>query len=429
MSATRQPTTQGDAVNDGRQRAAFWPALLAATLLLVGFGGAAAVGPVAADPADCPAAVSTTAPIDRVAGADRFATATCASRATFEDGVDHVVLARGDAAGGLADALTGAVLAHAVDGPVLLTSPQTLPAATAAELDRLAPERITILGGEAAVAEAALDEIADLLEGATLDRLAGADRAETAALVSEAAGGQDVAFVVNGHRPADALVAAELAATYEVDAVALDYIRYVDARWGYHPTSLARFHAATGAVGTRAEDDLAWNAWRRAQVDALTRRAAAAVRAADPDVAVTLAASTMGAGPVSAGGYERTRTYRDVFQDWPSWLADGTIDAALPMNYFRAHVAAEQAWFDDWTTWQRDLPRGDAVLAGGQAGFLNDVDGSLAQIAAAHQRSDGAVVDSYQGTTSAGPGQQLLTRLAATLWSEPAPPPASITAP
>ncbi len=741
--ATRQPTTQGDGVSDGRDRAAWQPTLLAATLLLVVVGGVAAVGPAAAEPIDCPVAVSTTAPIDRVAGEDRFATAACASRASFGAGSDHVVLARGDAAGGLADALAGAVLAHAVDGPVLLTSPRALPAATAAELDRLAPERITVLGGEAAVAEAVLDEIADLLEGATFDRLAGADRAETAAAVSEAAGGHGVAFVVNGHRPADALVAAapaaragarlllvqaerippattsalhgvdevvvvggygvvsaevesalradpdtevrrvaggdraetaasmarafpaegrghlvaggdaslvdavaagwsaarddggpvlyvgaegpgkgsdrwlrlggladerplrlvggpavlgerlvtalearyaekraggpssevrgvwvhlfddavktrrgihrvlddaaatnantvivqvarrqdayyasevlpptpdpgledgldildvllpaardrglsvqawvsilpayhavydglalpsghvwrehgpgsddpwvtrnregtdglyldpgvpavgdhvaavvgELAAAYDLDAVHLDYVRYEDARWGYHPASLARFRAATGEVGTPAEDDPAWNAWRRAQVDALARQAAAAVRAADPAVAVTLAASTMGAGPTSAGGYERTRTYRDVFQDWPSWLADGTIDAALPMNYFRAHVAAEQAWFDDWTTWQRDLPRGDGVLAVGQAGFLNDIDGSLTQIATARGRSDGAVVYSYQGTTSAGSGQQLLTRLAATLWSEPAPPPASITAP
>ncbi len=149
---------------------------------------------------------------DRVAGADRFATATCASRVTYPDAgaVDHVVLARGDAQGELADALAGAVLADHVGGPVLLALPQQLPEATREELTRLGPETVTILGGTSAVGSTVEAEVDELV--GDVERLAGSTRVATAARISERARGSDTAFVVNGFRPADSLVAAAPAA-------------------------------------------------------------------------------------------------------------------------------------------------------------------------------------------------------------------------
>lgn len=166
----------------------------------------------ASEDGGCVEEASDAAGIDRVAGADRFATAACAARVVFADPdeVAHVVLARGDAAGDLADALSGAVLAHAVDGPVLLTRPDALPEATAEELARLDPERATVLGGSAAVG----DEVVDALDAYAdvIDRVAGGSRAETATAVAERVDPSGTAFVVNGFRPADALVAAAPAA-------------------------------------------------------------------------------------------------------------------------------------------------------------------------------------------------------------------------
>ncbi|PSO50700.1 MAG: hypothetical protein BRC31_07290, partial [Actinobacteria bacterium QS_5_72_10] len=158
----------------------------------------------------CPQDVSASAPIDRVAGAERYATAACAAAANYPDGADHVILARGDSAGGLADALAGAVLADDVAGPVLLTAPNTLPSATAAEISRLDAERVTVLGGSGALSGAVVAQLED--QGVEVDRLAGRNRFDTAARAANEAGAGSTAFVVNGFSPPDSLVAAAPAA-------------------------------------------------------------------------------------------------------------------------------------------------------------------------------------------------------------------------
>ncbi|MBW3618615.1 MAG: family 10 glycosylhydrolase [Actinobacteria bacterium] len=167
-------------------------------------------GAVGADGPDCHTRASQRAPIERIAGSNRWATAVCASRFVYRQPVDTVVLARGDAAGGYADALAGAVLAAHVDGPVLLTAPDVLPVETSAELDRLSPRRVILLGGERAISPAV--ERAVRGHTTTVERLAGADRAGTAVRVASLVGPRDTAFVVNGYRPAHALVAAATAA-------------------------------------------------------------------------------------------------------------------------------------------------------------------------------------------------------------------------
>jgi len=83
------------------------------------------------------------------------------------------------------DALAGAPAVAGV-GPVLLVEPGSIPAATRAELRRLAPRDILVLGGQAAVSDtlvADADEIASI--GAA--RISGQDRMATAATVARAA--------------------------------------------------------------------------------------------------------------------------------------------------------------------------------------------------------------------------------------------------
>jgi putative cell wall-binding protein len=87
--------------------------------------------------------------VQRVAGADRYATAVAVRRAFFER-PSGVSLASGE---GFADALAGSVLAAARDAPLLLTAPRGLSPATAEALRSDRPEAITVYGGTAAVAE------------------------------------------------------------------------------------------------------------------------------------------------------------------------------------------------------------------------------------------------------------------------------------
>ena len=160
----------------------------------------------------CPAPTAS-ARVDRIDGADRYSTAVCASRAAFPTATGGTVLiARGDDAGGWADALAGTVLARARQAPILLTAPTTLPDVTRAELQRLDPRVVRILGGSTAVSPEVRTSIKAAVPDAAVSRIAGATRFETAVKVSNAAGAHDLAFVVNGRLPSDALLAGPIAA-------------------------------------------------------------------------------------------------------------------------------------------------------------------------------------------------------------------------
>ena len=122
--------------------------------------------------------------MSRLSGEDRYATSAAISRATFrEDGAASVaVLARGD---DFADGLAGAPLAVAAAGPLLLTASDALPAATAAELDRVLSDEdatVYILGGAGAISPAVQRAVAADFRRTV--RLEGDDRAATAAAVA-----------------------------------------------------------------------------------------------------------------------------------------------------------------------------------------------------------------------------------------------------
>lgn len=91
----------------------------------------------------------------RIAGPDRITTAVEIAQEQFPNGADVVYLARADQ---FADAVAGGSLTA---GPVLLV-PQCggVPDPVALEIDRLDPETITALGGDAAVCEDTLQQAA-----------------------------------------------------------------------------------------------------------------------------------------------------------------------------------------------------------------------------------------------------------------------------
>ncbi|HYD08513.1 MAG TPA: cell wall-binding repeat-containing protein, partial [Acidimicrobiales bacterium] len=140
--------------------------------------------------------------VTRLAGTDRYSTATQVSGSYFGSEVAYVYIANGEQ---FPDALSAG--AAAVDrGPVLLTNRDELPPATKNELARLRPQEIIVVGGFAAVSdevEAALDEYTT----GPVSRQAGNDRFATSAIVSSGAfqPPTGAVYLANGRSFADAL--------------------------------------------------------------------------------------------------------------------------------------------------------------------------------------------------------------------------------
>lgn len=151
---------------------------------------------------------ATGAAVERIQGPDRYATGAAVAQEAFPDGAGIVYLATGE---DFADALAGASAAAELGGPVLLTRPGALPDPVADELGRLDPDRVVVLGGTAAIADAVVAEL-EAGTDASVRRRAGANRFETAAAVSAGAfAASDVAFVATGRDHPDALAGAVLA--------------------------------------------------------------------------------------------------------------------------------------------------------------------------------------------------------------------------
>jgi len=115
--------------------------------------------------------------VARWQGGDRYGTAAAISKASYPNGAVNVYLATGTA---FPDALAGSALAAVAGGPLLLTDPKSLPAATSAEITRLHPSAIIALGGTSAVSDSVLDAAVNAAGGAQKSRMAGSDRYATA---------------------------------------------------------------------------------------------------------------------------------------------------------------------------------------------------------------------------------------------------------
>ncbi|MCU1375188.1 MAG: N-acetylmuramoyl-L-alanine amidase family 2, partial [Actinomycetia bacterium] len=139
--------------------------------------------------------------VARVAGADRFETAAKLSSTAFGTGVPVVFLAQGRA---FPDALAAGAAAGRLQGPVLLVEQSSVPKVVAAELARLRPARIVLVGGQSAVSDAVGRSIAHR----HVDRVAGKDRyATAAALADQVPSRSSVALIASGTSFPDALSA------------------------------------------------------------------------------------------------------------------------------------------------------------------------------------------------------------------------------
>ncbi len=96
---------------------------------------------------------------------------------------DVVYIATGE---NFPDALGAAAAAGAMLAPVLLVRPDSVPAETLAELNRLTPERIVIVGGTAVVSDGVKATLEGLGFSPTVTRQSGGNRYATAAALSAA---------------------------------------------------------------------------------------------------------------------------------------------------------------------------------------------------------------------------------------------------
>ncbi|MFB2580875.1 cell wall-binding repeat-containing protein [Herbiconiux sp. P15] len=117
--------------------------------------------------------------IERVSGEDRYSTSVAMSQQAYGSGVPVVYLVSGE---NFADALSAAPAAAFDGGPLLLSSSTSLPAVVAAELRRLSPARVVIVGGLAAVGSAVESQVRSMVPD--VQRLAGADRFATSLAVA-----------------------------------------------------------------------------------------------------------------------------------------------------------------------------------------------------------------------------------------------------
>lgn len=142
----------------------------------------------------------------RLAGADRYATAVAVSKAGWPKGAGAVLLAGGSA---WPDAMAAAPLSRRLDAPLLLTEAGRLTPAARAEIARLRPRQVVVLGGPPAVSDAVMESASEAasIPPDAVSRIGGRDRYATAALIADELGvppdGRVV--LVNGTALVDAL--------------------------------------------------------------------------------------------------------------------------------------------------------------------------------------------------------------------------------
>ena len=179
---------------------------LAAGLLCAVLASAIAVMvlPRAGGSVDLPDSPTAELELDRLAGADRYATSVRISEQTFPAGADTAFLATGQS---FPDALAAGPAAATLNGPILLTATDQLPPSVVVELQRLNPSVVYILGGPSAVSTAVEAQVRATAT-AQVRRVAGNDRYATAGAVAELAfPTADTVYIAAGSGFADALAA------------------------------------------------------------------------------------------------------------------------------------------------------------------------------------------------------------------------------
>lgn len=178
----------------------------------------AAPAVTAAAPAAVPAIAAPT--LSRVAGADRYATSVAASRAAFPTGTRAPVVFL--VSGTSRSEGYGAISAAAgLGGSVLLTRQDGIPSTTAAELDRLNPDRIVLVGSTSTLATAVAQ--AATRYASSVQRVSGGGASSTSQSLNRFAfRAATKAWVVTSASATDAVAGATAAGAHRSPVIVLD---------------------------------------------------------------------------------------------------------------------------------------------------------------------------------------------------------------
>jgi zinc D-Ala-D-Ala carboxypeptidase len=185
-------------------------------------GGWLVASALAVSAAVTAAAPAQSAPTtDRISGADRYATSVAVSRKAFPKSgtAGTVYLVSGET---YADGLSAGPAAVAGGAAMLLTEADRLTPAVAAELERLGPERIVVVGQESALSEQVVTSARSI---APVERIGGSDRYATSAALARSAfgtAGATTAYIATGRGYADALAAGPAAGAQRSPVVLVD---------------------------------------------------------------------------------------------------------------------------------------------------------------------------------------------------------------
>lgn len=205
----------------------------------------------------------------------------------------------------------------------------------------------------------------------------------------------------------------DVARNYNVDGIHMDYVRYPSQEFGYAPGAVAKFNEETGRTGIPDNNDPAWQDWRRDQVTKLVKRISKGVTSIRPGVKVSVAAISWGD---CSGNFCDASPFVRVYQDWRRWLADGIVDACIPMNYKDDKSARNALWYRNWldgfNRWQYDRH-----IYGG-LDFNRDPESVVRQLEACRKRDIKGMVGFSFNQTEAR--TKLVRMLKSSIYSEPA---------
>lgn len=122
-------------------------------------------------------------------------------------------------------------------------------------------------------------------------------------------------------------VVEDLATSYDVDGLHMDFIRYPDPQYSRDAVSEALFADAQSTDPTLARAD-----WQRGNITALVAELRARVERARPTAALTVA--SWGIYTNEWGWSSVSRGYDDYYQDAHRWAEEGLVDALCPMIYW-----------------------------------------------------------------------------------------------
>jgi putative cell wall-binding protein len=147
-----------------------------------------------------------------LSGADRYGTAVAVSRSILPSATPRPAVVYVASGATFPDALVAGPAAAASDTAVLLVKPEAIPASVAAEIARLKPDEIRVIGGPGAVSDSVVAALRAMAPA--VRRISGSDRYLTALAISAVAfpGASRIVFIATGQTYPDALSAGAAAA-------------------------------------------------------------------------------------------------------------------------------------------------------------------------------------------------------------------------